>query len=175
MGYSRDTFYRYKEAVNEGGVDALLEENRRKPNQKNRVDPTVEVAVVAHALEEPAHGQTRASNELRRKGVFVSPTGVRGIWLRHDLGCFKDRLRALEEHVAKTGEVLTESQYKHWSASNRKKKRTGRSKLNIQGISDPRTPITLAPLRVLGESTNRLTLTHTARLLTANCIRARHR
>ena len=110
MGYSRDTFYRYKEAVNEGGVDALLEENRRKPNQKNRVDPAVEEAVVAHALEEPAHGQTRASNELRRKGVFVSPTGVRGIWLRHDLGCFKDRLRALEEHVAKTGEVLTESQ-----------------------------------------------------------------
>ena len=66
--------------------------------------------MVDHALEEPAHGQTRASNELRRKGVFVSPTGVRSIWLRHDLACFKDRLRALEEHVAKTGEVLTESQ-----------------------------------------------------------------
>ena len=110
MGYSRDTFYRYKEAVDEGGVDALLEENRRKPNRKNRVDPLIEEAVVAHALEEPAHGQTRASNELRRKGVSVSPTGVRGIWLRHDLACFKNRLKALEEHVAKTGEVLTESQ-----------------------------------------------------------------
>jgi len=101
MGYSRDTFYRYKEAVDEGGVDALLEENRRKPNRKNRVDPLIEEAVIAHALEEPAHGQTRASNELRRKGVSVSPTGVRG---------FKNRLKALEEHVAKTGEVLTESQ-----------------------------------------------------------------
>ena len=42
MGVSRDTFYRYKEAVNDGGVDALLEQNRRVPNHKNRVDPAVE-------------------------------------------------------------------------------------------------------------------------------------
>jgi len=110
MGFSRDTFYRYKEAVNEGGVEALIEQNRKIPNRKNRVDPVIEEAVLDYALAEPAHGQTRASNELRRKGVFVSPTGVRGIWLRHDLACFKDRLRSLEAHMAKTGEVLTESQ-----------------------------------------------------------------
>ena len=110
MGFSRDTFYRYKEAVDEGGVDALLEKSRRKPNLKNRVDPVVEKAVLKHALDEPAHGQTRASNELRKVGVFISPTGVRSIWLRHDLGCFKDRLKHLEKHVAETGEVLTESQ-----------------------------------------------------------------
>lgn len=110
MGFSRDTFYRYKEAVDEGGVEALLEKSRRKPNLKNRVDPVVEDAVLKHAIDEPAHGQTRASNELRKKGVFISPTGVRSIWLRHDLACFKDRLNALEKHVAATGEVLTESQ-----------------------------------------------------------------
>ena len=110
MGFSRDTFYRYKDAVEEGGVDALLEKSRRKPNLRNRVDPAVEEAVLKHALDEPAHGQTRASNELRRLGISISPTGVRGIWLRHDLACFKDRLRALEKHVADTGEVLTESQ-----------------------------------------------------------------
>ena len=110
MGYSRDTFYRYKEAVEEGGVEALLEKNRRKPNLRNRVDPVVEDAVLKHAIEEPAHGQTRASNELRKSGVFVSPTGVRSIWLRHDLACFKGRLKALEKHVAETGEVLSESQ-----------------------------------------------------------------
>ena len=110
MGFSRDTFYRYKDAVEEGGVDALLEKSRRKPNLRNRVDPAIEEAVLKHALSEPAHGQTRASNELRRLGISVSPTGVRGIWLRHDLACFKDRLKALEKHVAETGEVLTESQ-----------------------------------------------------------------
>ena len=110
MGFSRDTFYRYKDAVEDGGVDALLEKSRRKPNLRNRVDPAAEEAVLKHALDEPAHGQTRASNELRRLGISISPTGVRGIWLRHDLACFKDRLRALEKHVADTGEVLTESQ-----------------------------------------------------------------
>ena len=32
MGMSRDTFYRYKSAVDDGGVKALFERTRRKPN-----------------------------------------------------------------------------------------------------------------------------------------------
>ena len=66
MGLSRDTFYRYKSAVEQGGIKALLEANRRKPNPKNRVEPAVEQAVVEYAIEYPAHGQARASNELRK-------------------------------------------------------------------------------------------------------------
>ena len=85
MGLSRDTFYRYKAASDEGGVEALFDRNRRSPNLKNRVDPLVEAAVVDYAVEEPAHGQTRTSNELRKRGTFVSPSGVRSIWLRHGL------------------------------------------------------------------------------------------
>ena len=46
MGLSRDTFYRYKSAADEGGVEALLERNRRSPHLKNRVDPAIESAVV---------------------------------------------------------------------------------------------------------------------------------
>ena len=72
MGLSRDTFYRYKSAVNDGGVYALLESNRKKPNIKNRIDPAIETAVVAYAIDFPAHGQVRVSNELRKQGVFVS-------------------------------------------------------------------------------------------------------
>jgi hypothetical protein len=110
MGLSRDTFYRYKAAAEEGGVEALFEVNRRKPNPKNRVDLKVEQAVQDYALEFPAHGQVRASNELRKRGIFVSPTGVRGIWLRHELANFKDRLKALETKVAAEGLILTEAQ-----------------------------------------------------------------
>lgn len=110
MGFSRDTFYRYQSAVESGGVEALIDSNRRKPNLRNRVDDVVEDAVKAFAIEQPAFGQVRVSNELRRRGVFVSPSGVRSVWLRHDLESFKKRLSALEKHVAQTGEVLTEAQ-----------------------------------------------------------------
>lgn len=112
MGFSRDTFYRYQSAVEEGGVEALINKSRRGPNRKNRVDPIVEEAVVKIAIDEPAWGQTRASNELREKGITVSPAGIRSIWLRHDLETMKKRLKALEEKVAKEGIVLTESQLK---------------------------------------------------------------
>ena len=110
MGLSRDTFYRYRDAVEEGGVEALLERTRRVPNPKNRVDLETEEVVVAYAVEYPAHGQVRVSNELRKRGVFVSPSGVRSIWLRHDLAHFKARLKALEAKVAEEGIILTEAQ-----------------------------------------------------------------
>ena len=96
MGYSRDTFYRYKAAVDEGGVEALLERTRRKPNMANRVDDMTEQAVIKSATDFPAYGQARTSNELRKAGVFVSPSGVRSIWLRHDLANFKNRLSTAE-------------------------------------------------------------------------------
>lgn len=110
MGLSRDTFYRYKTAVEDGGVDALFDENRRKPNSKNRVDEQTEASVVAYAVEQPAHGQVRASNELRKRGVFISPGGVRCVRIRHDLARFKDRLNAPEEKAARENLILTEAQ-----------------------------------------------------------------
>lgn len=110
MGFSRDTFYRYQSAVEAGGVDALIDANRKKPNLKNRVEEATETAVVAFSLEQPAIGQVRASNELRKHGIFISPSGVRLVWLRRDLESFKKRLTALERHVATTGDVLTEAQ-----------------------------------------------------------------
>ena len=110
MGVSRDTFYRYQELVEEGGIDALINTTRRVPNPKNRVDETIENAVITYALEFPAHGQHRTSNELRKRGVFVSGSGVRSIWLRHDLENFKKRLKALEKKVAEDGIILTDAQ-----------------------------------------------------------------
>jgi len=110
MGFSRDTFYRYQELVSEGGIENLIEKTRRKPNLKNRIDDQTEAAVVAYAVEQPAHGQVRASNELRKKGVFISPAGVRCVWVRHGLERFRKRLMALEKKVLEEGVILTEAQ-----------------------------------------------------------------
>jgi transposase InsO family protein len=112
MGYSRDSFYRYKDLYDNGGDVALQELTRRKPCPKNRVDAHIEQAVIDFAFEQPAFGQVRVSNELRKKGVIVSAGGVRSIWLRNNLETFQKRLRALESRVSQEGLILTENQIK---------------------------------------------------------------
>ncbi len=110
MGVSRQHFYDIKQAYEDGGIDALKERSRRQPNRKNRIAPEIEEHVIALALENPAFGQVRASNELRKRGVLISAGGVRCVWLRNGLETFKKRLTKLEEKAAAEGIVYTEAQ-----------------------------------------------------------------
>jgi len=113
MGYSRDSFYRFRELYEEHGEAGLREISRRKPIKVNRVAIEIEEAVVSFATDNPAFGQQRVSNELKKQGQFVSPGGVRSIWLRHNLETFKKRLQALEKQLAENESIiLTEAQLK---------------------------------------------------------------
>lgn len=110
LGVSRQHYYDIKSALQEDGIEGLLEKARTRPRYKNRVVPEIEERVLSYALEYPTHGQVRVSNELKKAGIVLSPGGVRSIWLRHGLEIRRQRLLRLEKWAAENNNILTENQ-----------------------------------------------------------------
>lgn len=111
LGVSRQHFYDLKSTIAEEGIEGLLEKARTAPRLGNRVSEVIEQAVLEYSLEFPTQGQVRVSNELMaRKGLKVSPSGVRSVWIRHELKTKGQRLKRLEKWSAENQGILTESQ-----------------------------------------------------------------
>jgi hypothetical protein len=118
MGYHRDSFYEIRRSFQKGGVSALVEEKRgpRAPHP-NRVSAEIEARILDYALSKPTHGAQRVANELRLEGLTVSSSGVRGVWLRHELETRTKRLLRLERTASDTTFVLTDEQVRAGQAS----------------------------------------------------------
>jgi hypothetical protein len=110
LGVSRQHYYDIKAAIEEDGLEGLLEKSRRAPRIGNRVAPEIEQKVLDYSLAFHTHGQTRAANELKKVGIILSAVGIRSIWLRHTLHLKKFRLKRLEQWAAENTPILTEGQ-----------------------------------------------------------------
>ncbi|MGR5297005.1 helix-turn-helix domain-containing protein [Vibrio mediterranei] len=109
-GYSRDSYYRIKKLYEQGGEAALVAQVREKPLLRNRVSKDVQSKLIEFTFENPKLGQKKVSEALTEQGYFISPNGVRSVWLRYDLETKQKRISALKVKADRGEVTLSDKQ-----------------------------------------------------------------
>lgn len=95
-GVSRDTIYRHRKLIKQGGVDALKRQETPDLHHKNRTDKAIEQIVIEFSLAHPHLGQSQVSRLLKsERNVTIHASGVRNIWLREKMNTTALRLAKL--------------------------------------------------------------------------------
>jgi len=85
-GVSRDTIYRHRRLVKQGGKAALKKQITQDHRHKNRTDEELEKLVINFSLQNPHLGQVQVSSQLKvNYGAEISANGVRYVWLRENM------------------------------------------------------------------------------------------
>ncbi len=100
-GVSRDTIYRHRRLIKEGGIQALKRQANAELYHHNRTDQDTSSTVIEFSLENPHLGQLEVANQLRKHyQIDLSASGVRNIWLRENMQTMALRLHKKESLVA---------------------------------------------------------------------------
>ena len=93
-GVSRDTIYRHRKLVREGGITALKKQDNPEHCHQNRTDENIANTVVEFSLDNPHLGQVQVANHLRKQyKIELSASGVRNVWLRENMQTIGLRLQ----------------------------------------------------------------------------------
>jgi transposase len=85
-GVSRDTIYRHRKLIKEGGLQSLKRQVRDDHYHQNRTDREIANTVIEFSLDNPHLGQVQVSNQLRKHyRIELSASGVRNVWLRENM------------------------------------------------------------------------------------------
>ncbi|MBN1226561.1 MAG: helix-turn-helix domain-containing protein, partial [Deltaproteobacteria bacterium] len=132
MTFSRDSFYRFKKAYDQGGPDALSKKGYKATYHKKRISSDVEDAVIKVSLKDPLLGRHKISKLLGEQGIKVSPAGVRYVWECHDMLTVEDRVDRLFEHIRRNKEILSEAQIKACRKAIRKRAEPSDMQKNLE-------------------------------------------
>ena len=99
-GISRETIYRHRRLIKEGGVDALKRQVNQELRHKNRADEGIEKQVIMFSLLNPHLGQAQVSAQMKvNYHTEISPSGIRQIWLRENMNTSALRIQRAQLHA----------------------------------------------------------------------------